>query len=404
MSDGRIRILMVTTSLGGGAGLHVHQLAHYLDPERFDVRLAFAPGYPRDRWIEREGIPYTHMRWRRTLHPIATLQGAQDLLRLLEREPVDILHAHCSIAGVVGRLAAAWRRVPHTVFSVHALASRDYQPAWRRRAFLEIERGMDRFTDRYFVFTNALKNQLIVRGISRPDKIEVIPHGIEIPPAPGAGERERARQRLGLTNGELVVAAVGRLETQKGLVHLIRAFPGVVARVPSARLVLLGDGPLRASLEHEAAAQGLNGAVRFLGWREDVPELLPGMDLFCLPSLWETFGYVLLEAMACKVPIVASAVDSTPEVVGRGQHAVLVPPADPASLGDALVGLLADPDRRSALAAAGRRYMESSYGLSQMIHRYESAYAALAATERCAHGRSCAPGTATAPRSAEGEA
>ncbi len=144
--------------------------------------------------------------------------------------------------------------------------------------------------------------------------------------------------------------------------------------------------------------------MRFLGWREDVPELLPGVDLFCLPSLWETFGYVLLEAMACKVPIVASAVDSTPEVVGRGQHAVLVPPADPASLGDALVGLLADPDRRSALAAAGRRYMESSYGLSQMIHRYEAAYAALAATERCAHGRSCAPGTATAPHSARGEA
>jgi len=84
MSDGRIRILMVTTSLGGGAGLHVHQLAHSLDPERFDVRLAFAPGYPRDRWIEREGIPHTHMRWRRTLHPIATIQGAQDLLRLLE--------------------------------------------------------------------------------------------------------------------------------------------------------------------------------------------------------------------------------------------------------------------------------------------------------------------------------
>jgi len=378
MRNGRIRILHVITCLHGGAGWHVYQLAKHLDHRRFDVRLAYAPGYPLDARIEREGIPHTLLHWRRTLDPVATLRGAWDLMRLLEAEPVDIVHAHCSIAGVLGRRAAAWHRVPHVLFSVHALASRDYQPAWRKRACLMVERAMDRYADRYFVFTEGLKNQIVQRGISRPGKIEIIPHGIEVSACPSAEARACARHRLGLGAGELAVVVAGRLEPQKGLTYLIQSFAAVVRQVPAARLILLGDGPLQASLERQARAVGVAHAVRFLGWREDVAELLPGADLFCMPSLWEALPYALIEAMMCRLPIVASAVDSMPDVLGHGAFGTLVPPADPDRLAHAIVTLLRDPERRQVIAAAARRHAACTYGLSGMIARYEAAYAAIA--------------------------
>jgi glycosyltransferase involved in cell wall biosynthesis len=374
MRDGRIRVLHVITCLHGGAGWHVYQLARNLDPKRFDVRLAFGPGYPLDARIERECIPHVHMGWRRTLQPIALARGASDLNRLLAAERFDIVHAHCSVAGVLGRVGAAWHRVPHVVFSVHALASRDYQPAWRKRLFLQVERAMDRFTERYFVFTEGLKDQIVARGISRPGKIQVIPHGVDIPEAPGPVARACARARLGLAAGELAIVVAGRLEPQKGLIYLLRAFPSVLRRVPSARLILLGDGPLRAGLEREARRGGIEQAVRFLGWRDDVADLLPGTDVFCMPSLWEALPYSLIEAMVCRLPIVASAIDSMPDVLGHGSYGALVPPADSDRLADALVGLLRHPEVREELAAAARCHASATYSLSSMIARYEAAY------------------------------
>ncbi len=374
MRNGRIRVLHVITCLHGGAGWHVYQLARNMDPRRFDVRLAFAPGYPLDERIERECIPHVRMGWRRSLQPIALARGARDLNRLLAAEPFDIVHAHCSVAGVLGRVGAALHGVPHVFFSVHALASRDYQPAWRKRLFLQVERAMDRFTERYFVFTEGLKDQIVARGIARPGKIQVIPHGVDIPEAPGPQARARARARLDLADDELAILVAGRLEPQKGLIYLIRAFPSVLRRVPKARLLLAGNGPLQAGLEREARRVGVAPAVRFLGWRNDVADLLPGADVFCMPSLWEALPYALIEAMVCRLPIVATAIDSMPDVLGHGAYGALVPPADSDRLADALVGLLRHPEIREKLAAAARCHASATYSLSSMIARYEAAY------------------------------
>ena len=132
MTARRIRILLVTTSMAGGAGLYAYQLARDLDRTRFDLRLAFGPGYPLDRAVAGENLPHHILGWSRNLNPIRTVAGTVDLVQLLRREPVDILHAQCSLAGAIGRPLGRLFRVPHVVFTCHAFASRDYQPAWRQ--------------------------------------------------------------------------------------------------------------------------------------------------------------------------------------------------------------------------------------------------------------------------------
>lgn len=379
MNGRRIRVLQVITSLAGGAGLYAYQLTRHLDPNRFDVRLVFGPGYPLDAVVERERLPHTELAWTRQINPLATFRGMYELAQLLRMQPVDIVHTHCSLAGAVGRVMARRFKVPYVLFTVHAFASREYQPAWRKRLFLMIERWLDRFTDRYLAATNIVKQQIVAKRISTADRVSVVPLGIDIPPLPTGAQRLRARASLGLEDKALMVATAGRLEQQKGHIYLLRAFADVHAALPAARLVIFGDGPLDSTLRSETSRLGLDRVVLFAGWRTDLGVLLPGCDVFCLPSLWETFGYVLLEAMAAKLPIVATRVDAIREVTGDGQCALLVPPADERALAAALTGLLQDGGRRAALGAAGRERVEREYALARMIGRIEGIYQELAA-------------------------
>ncbi len=364
--------------MAGGAGLHAYQLARHVDRDRYDVTIVFGPGYPLDEAIERERISHSKLAWTRGLDPVATLRGTLQLSRVLKEGSFDIVHTHCSLAGAIGRVLARWHKVPSVLFTVQAFASRDHQPAWRKRLFLMIERWLDRYTDRYLVSTRFMRQQLSDKRISGPERVSIIPFGIDVGAEPSAAERNAARLALGLGAGDLAIAMAGRLEQQKGVTYLLRAFAHTLGKLPHARLVIFGDGPLMPALRNEARRLGVDRAVTFAGWRTDVESLLPAFDVFCLPSLWESFGYVLLEAMAAKLPLVATRVESIPEVTGDGECAVLVPPADETALAAALTELLSNPDRRAALAAAGRHRVERDYTLDLMIGRFEAFYCGLA--------------------------
>jgi len=161
-----------------------------------------------------------------------------------------------------------------------------------------------------------------------------------------------------------LVGTLARLVPQKGLDVLLEAF----ARVPPpARLVIAGSGPLRAALEARAARPDLSGRVRLPGPRADAAAVLAALDVFVLPSRWEGFGLVLLEAMAAGKPIVASHVSAIPEVVAAGETALLVPPDDPAALAAALCTLLEDPARRQAMGAAGRARVQHRFAPRHMV-------------------------------------
>lgn len=368
----RIRILQLITSLAGGAGLNAYHLARHLDPQLCEVDLAFGPGYPLDDQVIVDGIPHHILRWSRHLNPIAVFLGTLDVIRLLRKKQYDIVHVHCSLAGFVGRVVAHWLGVKKVMFTVHAFASRPNQSFWKQSMLLNIERALDRYTDHYCVSTKIFKNELIRKKIASSQVISMIPLGIEIKPTQLS--RAEARARLGLNTDSPMIICAGRFETQKGFRYLIEALSIVLREVPDTVLVLLGEGPLRTEYEQLASSLGIRESVHFAGWRTDAPELLPAADVFSLPSLWEAFGYVLLEAMAAGVPIAASNVDGIPEVLDQGRLGELHAPQDAPALALVLIRLLTRPDHRASLSKAGLEHVSAHHSLEAMTREYTRLY------------------------------
>jgi glycosyltransferase involved in cell wall biosynthesis len=200
-------------------------------------------------------------------------------------------------------------------------------------------------------------------------------HGIE-PPLTLEREREgkQIRQELGLGPEDFIVGNVGRLALQKGQRHLVAAMPFLLERVPRAHAVIAGGGDLEAYLRDLALEVGVAERVHVLGPRKDVPALMHAMDVFAMPSIWEGFGLVLLEAMAAGRPVVASRVATIPEVVVDGQTGLLVPAGDPLALAEAIARLAADPALARQLGEAGRDRLRRHFSIDKMVGDTELLY------------------------------
>jgi glycosyltransferase involved in cell wall biosynthesis len=217
-------------------------------------------------------------------------------------------------------------------------------------------------------------------------RITVIENGIELARYRPAADRAALRRRLGLDPARRYVAHVARFHPIKDQATLLRAFARVAAARPDVDLLLAGDGPLRGELEALARREGLDGRVKFLGVRSDVPELLPAADVFALTSVSEAASLTLLEAMACGLPAVVTAVGGNPEVVRDGVEGLLVPRGDAAAAAAALLRLLDDPAGAARMGAAGRARVEERYQLGRTVGAYLALYEQLC-RGRAAGGR-----------------
>jgi glycosyltransferase involved in cell wall biosynthesis len=186
------------------------------------------------------------------------------------------------------------------------------------------------------------------------------------------------RRELGIPEDAPVVGAIGRLNTQKGHAYLLQAAPAVVAAQPDVRFLIAGDGDLMQPLQEQARELGLQGRVSFAGHRTDVPDLLGAIDVLAIPSLYEGTPLALFEAMAAGKAIVSSAVDGCAEVLEHERTALLVPPALPVPLAQALLALLGDPTKRRALSDAARaesRKYDIAACVAQMQDLYDEVLA-----------------------------
>jgi glycosyltransferase involved in cell wall biosynthesis len=265
------------------------------------------------------------------------------LARMLRRGRYDLVHCNNTFVVQRATLLAAW--LTHTPAVAHARTRVTLRP---------IDRLLGNRTRRIAAVSVSLADDLYRQGLRRP--IEVCYEGTRIGPV--AQATPDARRELGGDGGP-VLGFAGRLVERKGVIFLLKAMPAILARHPGARLVLAGDGPLQPALEDHCRRHDLSGAVRFLGFRRDVPALLAAIDLFALPSLTEGLPLVLLEAMAAARPIVACAVDGVPEFVRHAETGLLVPPASAPALAEAILQLLDDPARAAALGRAGRAFVEA---------------------------------------------
>lgn len=273
----------------------------------------------------------------------------------------DLVHTHLIHADLYGLAAARQAGVPH------AVSTRHNENPFRRRALIRwLNRQAMAGADRVIAISEALA--AFVRDMEKLDAAKVVTVRYGMAPHEAAPDaREAARRRWGLTPHEPVAGFFGRLIEQKGVDVLLAAFALTAERVSGARLVIVGEGDRRPVLEARARALGIAGAVTFAGWADDAPGLMPGCDVIAMPSRWEGFGMVALEAMNAARPLVASQAGALPEVVDEGETGLLVPPDDPDALAGALDALLGDPAHAAQMGQAGRARLIDRFSVTQMV-------------------------------------
>lgn len=291
------------------------------------------------------------------------------IAQLAEARGVDVLHCHQYSPFVYGWLAARWQRRLKIVYTEHGRLS-DAPPSWKRRAVNPI---LSRFDGTAVAVSHDLRDYMVDAWFSR-DRVGVIHNGIEPGVRPSPDDRVRARRALGVDDGRVVVATVARLDPVKDLLSLLDAFAIVRTHVPDALLVVVGDGPEREALERRAAQPDLAGAVRMTGFRSDVRALLPAADIYVSSSISEGVSITILEAMAAGVPVVATAVGGTPEVLALDTGGRLVPARSPQRLARAVIALAGNPAQRAAIGAEGRRRVETAFTLDRMVAEYARIY------------------------------
>jgi glycosyltransferase involved in cell wall biosynthesis len=343
------RVCLVAEAAGGGVGRHFLDLASGLAERGVKVTAIYSPRRRDasfcDRLKHTSGVLFIELAMRRSVGP----GDAADLWRLIRQirsaGPFDLIHGHSSKGGALARLAARWLGIP-VLYTPHAFITLDPTlPALKRRLYATAERWLAGWTAALIALSAEEESHARQLGID-PRIVHCVPNGIE---PPEFSPRELVRSRLGFGPNEFVVGFVGRLTSQKAPEVTLEAFGKLVQQHPTAKLVVVGDGPLEAQVRQHVARRGLCGSVHLLG---DLvaTTVMPAFDVFCLSSRYEGMPYVLLEALAAGLPIVATRVGGASLCVDMGKNGFVVEPDDAARLAAALEELAADTSLRERFA------------------------------------------------------
>ena len=309
----------------------------------------------------------------RSIHPLNDLKALFGLIGIFRDEKPHIVHTHTSKAGILGRWAAFFANITIIVHTPHGHVFWGYFNKWETACFILLERMTASITDKIITLTEQEKKDHLRFKIAPDEKFTVIHSGVDLTAFSNARINALAmREKLGISPEAFVVGTAGRLTPIKGQKYLLEAAAVISPRKPDLFFVFLGDGELASELSKMASSRGIKN-VMFLGWRQDVPEVMSTFDIFVLPSLNEGMGKVLVEAMALGKPIVASDVGGIPDLVIHNHNGLLVPPADVEGLVNSINELLHDPIKRKAMGDRGK-VVAADYSAEAMIQKIDQLY------------------------------
>jgi glycosyltransferase involved in cell wall biosynthesis len=295
------------------------------------------------------------------------------LVSLLRDRHFDVVHLSAAKAALYGRLAARATGVPTVIFNAHGFPFHGFLNPAARITLATIEKLLSRYcTDMVVCCSEAVRAYALTHNIAPASRLVTIENGVEIPER--LPERYSARRSLGLPSDAPVVVTVGRLARQKAPENFLQAAASVIRKVPDARFLVAGDGPLRSHLQTLAERLGIASRVHFLGFRDDVPVILRAADIFALFSRWEGLPLTILEAMAAERAVVATAVDGNVEAVQHGRTGLVSPAEDIGQFATNLTTLVLAPDRAREMGVAGRRLVEERFGVERMARRLSDLY------------------------------
>ena len=279
--------------------------------------------------------------------PMRDLAALVHTFRLIRTEGADIVHTHTSKAGFIGRLAAFLAGVPVVIHTPHGHIFYGYHGKTLTTFFMLLERFAAHLTDYLVFLTEGEAREHRAHRIGRPEGHRTIPSGVDLERLrASAPSRSSARRQLGWPSESRVVLGVGRLVPIKGFDLLIKALPEMAKAEPNTRMVLVGDGPERSSLEELAAKLSVRERLTFAGACEDVSPYLAAADVLVAPSRNEGQGRVLVEAMSLGLPVVGTRVGGIPSVLKDGECGLLVHPESPGDIARAVVTLSKDGELR----------------------------------------------------------
>lgn len=372
-----MRILHIITRLDKGGSADVFlDLTLGLKEMRHDVFIAVGPTMEPQTDINafslRTGIPVYHIKsLKRDCLPFTDFLAFFEILTVIRKIKPDVLHTHSSKAGFIGRIAGRIAGVNVVVHMPHGHIFYGYFSTIKSRLFIYLEKIAAVFTDKILTLTEIEKKDYVQEKIAEDNRIVTIPCGIDIDRYALSGST--IRDEFGISPDQPIIGWVGRTEPVKGCEYFLRACCLINKEMPSARFLLVGEGSLKEKMEELALSLGISEEVIFAGYRTDMPEIMNSIDILLHTPLNEGLGRVILEAMTCEKPVVATNVGGIPEIIEHGIHGFLVPSKDHVSMAEATLKVLKDTELSRRLGKAGRE-KAMNFSTENMVQRINCLY------------------------------
>lgn len=369
----RIRVLhLIVNFESGGTERQAVELLKRIDPVRFEVKLAALRNRgPLYEEIEPQfpNIPQFPLT---SFYDANFIRQLRRLRNFIRKEQIDILHAHDFYSGMLGVLAARSS-------GIKVIASQRNLQQSNRMSHQIGQRFISAIAHRLLVNSKAIRQHLMSNWKTRSNKIVVVRNGLRDFSELSSGQWQRPTHdelcwELGVDNNSKLIGCVANLRPVKGHCYLIEAAAQVITEIPNAHFVLIGEGELRSEIQSQALNLGIANYVHFMGHRDDAPKLQTAFDLSVLSSLHEGLPNSVMEAMAARVPVVATAVGGVPELIIAGETGYLARPGDSKDLALNITAALLNERGSAAIAARGYHFVTTKFGMPRMIHEVENLY------------------------------
>lgn len=336
-------------------------LCQLLLQQNYPCFLVAQPGSPLAIKAREEGVPIITLRMRGEVD----LWAAARLAFILKRKKCQLIHYHDAHAVMLGAVASRLAKIPLRVLTrrVDFPLNENFISRWKYQKNI----------DAFIAVSNGVRDVLVEGGIEK-EKIYVVPDGIDFTPYEKSQEKGVLRRELNFAPDDYVVGIVAHLADHKGHKYLIEAMSLLKDKLPKVRLIIVGEGPLKLDLSRQVKSFNLEDVVFFLGFREDIPRILASLDLFVLSSHMEGLGSSLLEAMATRLPVVATRVGGIPDVVIHGETGLLVPPRNPVALAEAIMDMYSNRERATQMGQKGYEVVHQKFSAEAMASRVIEVY------------------------------
>lgn len=356
---------LTETSEPGGSETVLAYIAKNLDSRYYrSLVCLISEGWLSDH-LKKIGVDYLVIKNKRALDPIFLAK----LVGLIKREKIDLVHAHEFLMNVYGSVAAKIASVPMigTIHGKGYFTDKKSRILAYKLAMLLCSQMIAVSEDLRKYFTKELK-------LTNTSKIVTIYNGIDLNKYTVNNSHRNIHNKPGISPNTLIAGIVGSLFVVKGIPYLLEAIKKVITYFPNFRLLIVGEGDQESILKKKVVSLGLQNIVNFLGFRNDIPEVLNLFDIYICSSSSEGLSLSILEAMAMEKPVIATEVGGNPELIVHGKNGYLVPPRDPEKLAEKILVLLKNKNLREQMGKMGRKIVEEKFSIKAMIDNYQNLY------------------------------